>query len=429
MKIAVVSAHVSPLAALSGAGNNGQRVHAAELAKALGRRGHHVTVYTRRDSATLPHRVSAGPGVTVEHVPAGPPQPMPMEKQLRYMPEFGAYLADRWLRELPDVVHAQFWTSGMAALAGARNLGIPVTQNFQSLGVVERRHRGASDANPAARIRLEVAIARDADAVLATCSDQMSELAMLGIPRQSISVVPSGVDTDQFTPDGPAARRGKSPRLLSVARPVKHKGLEETLRALTAIPDAELVIAGGPPKAQLRNDREYRRLAKLATSLGVMNRVKFCGRVGHRDMPALLRSADLLINVPWYEPCGRAALEAMACGTPVVASAVGGHNDSVVDGSTGVLVPPQEPDVLARKVRDLLNSPMLLQGYGIAAADRARSRYSWDRIGQETLAVHQQVLRARNGHNSHNGHNGHGARNAGRNGHTSPQPRQSAPAS
>jgi glycosyltransferase involved in cell wall biosynthesis len=397
MKIAVVSAHVSPLAALSGAGSNAERVHAAELAKTLGRRGHQVTVYTRRDSATLPAKVSAGPGVTVEHVPAGPPEAMPTEKQLRYMPEFGGYLADRWLREPPDVVHAHFWTSGMAALAGARNLGIPVMQTFHSLGIVERRHRGPGDASPAARIRLEVAIARDADAVLATCSDQQSELARLGVPRQSIRVVPSGVDTEEFTPDGPAASRGENPRLLSIARPAEHKGLATTLRALTAVPDAELVVAGGPPRAQLRNDREYRRLAKLASSLGVMNRVKFYGRVGHRDMPALLRSADLLIDVPWYESFGRATLEAMACGTPVVASAVGGHNDTVVDGSTGALVPPREPDALARKVRDLLASPMLRQGYGIAAADRARSRYSWDRIGQETLAVHQQTLRARNG--------------------------------
>lgn len=393
MKIAVVSAHVSPLAALSGAGNNGQRVHAAELAKTLGRRGHQVTIYTRRDSATLPAKVSAGPGVTVEHVPAGPPEAMPTEKQLRYMPEFGAYLADQWLRNPPDVVHAHFWTSGMAALAGARNLGIPVTQTFHSLGIAQRRNHGSADTSPA-RIRLEVAIARDVDAVLATCSEQLSELARLGIPRRSIKVVPSGVDTEEFTPDGPTARRGDSPRLLSIARPAEHEGLDTTLRALTAVPDAELVIAGGPPRAQLRNDREYRSLAKLASSLGVMDRVKFYGRVGHRDMPALMRSADLLIDVPWYESFGRTTLEAMACGTPVVASAVGGHNDTVVDGSTGVLVPPREPDALARKVRDLLASPMLLQGYGIAAADRARSRYSWDRIGQETLAVHQQAVQA-----------------------------------
>jgi glycosyltransferase involved in cell wall biosynthesis len=404
MKIAVVSAHVSPLAALSGAGSNGQRVQAAELAKTLGRRGHQVTVYTRRDSATLPARVSAGTGVTVEHVPAGPAEPMPTEKQLRYMPEFGGYLADRWLRERPDVVHAHYWTSGMAALAGARNLGIPVTQTFHSLGVVQRRYEGSGDANPGARIRLEVAIARDADAVVATCSDQLSELAKLGVPRRSISVVPGGVDTDEFTPDGPAARRGDSPRLLTVSRPAEHKGLETTLRALTAVPDAELVIAGGPPKAQLRNDREYRRLSKLASSLGVADRVTFCGRVGHQDMPALLRSADLLINVPSSESFGTATLEAMACGTPVVASAVGGHNDTVVDGSTGALVPPREPDALARKIRDLLASPMLLQGYGIAAADRAKSRYSWDRIGQETLAVHQQVLRARKGRERADGH-------------------------
>ncbi len=394
MKIDFVSAQVNPLAAIGGPGFGSQHIHVAALARELGRRGHKITVYTRRDSQNVPAQVRIAPRVTVEHVPAGPARELPQDKQLSFMAEFGAYLADRWLREPPDMVHAHYWMSGLAALTGARELRLPVVQTFHGLGVPSRRRAAGEDPGPAARVRLEAAIARGVDAIVATSSDEAFALVRLGVPRHLIRVVPSGVDTGQFTPDGPAAQRGDQPRLLTVGRLGQHTGLEEILQALAGVPDCELLIAGGPAKAKLRQDREYRRLAKLAGQLGVASRVKFCGRVSHQEMPGMFRSADLVVSVPWHGPSGVVPLEAMACGTPVVASAVGGHQDTVVDGTTGVLVPPRQPEMLARRIRDLLASPMLCQGLGIAAADRAVARYSWERIGQETLAVYQRIHRA-----------------------------------
>jgi glycosyltransferase involved in cell wall biosynthesis len=394
VKIAFVSEHASPLAAVGGTDSGGQNVHVAELARAMGARGHEVTVYTRRDGRSLRSRVRLCRGVTVEHVPAGPAREVPKDKLLPYMTAFGRYLADRWQREPPDIVHAHFWMSGLAALAGARDLGLPVVQTFHALGVVKRRHQGAEDTSPEARIRLEVAIARDVATVLATCSDEAFELARLGVPRQHISVIPCGVDTAAFCPDGPAARRGPAPRLLAAGRLVKRKGLETVVRALAQVPRAELVVAGGPAAARLRGDPEYRRIFRLAADLGLAGRVSFRGRVGRGDMPALMRSADLLVSVPWYEPFGMAPLEAMACGVPVVASAVGGHTDTVVDGVTGVLVPPRQPDELAQVLRDLLAGKDLPR-YGVAAAERARGRYSWDRISQDTIGVYERIRRAR----------------------------------
>ncbi len=395
MKIDFVSAQVNPLAAIGEPGFCSQHIHVAALARELGRRGHTVTVYTRRDSETVPARVRIGPRVTVEHVPAGPARDLSHDRQLSCMAEFGAYLADRWLREPPDLVHAHYWMSGLAALAGARELRLAVVQTFHGLGVPSRHRASGEDTGPAVRVRLEAAIARGVDAIVATSSDEAFALARLGVPRHVVRVVPSGVDTRQFTPEGPAARRGDQPRLLTVGRLAQQTGLEEILHALAGVPDCELLIAGGPTKAKLRQDREYRRFAKLAGQLGVAGRVKFCGRVSHQDMPGMFRSADLVVSVPWHGPSGLVPLEAMACGTPVVASAVGGHPDAVVDGTTGVLVPPKQPDVLARRIRDLLASPMLCQGLGIAAADRVVARYSWERIGQETLAVYQRARRAR----------------------------------
>lgn len=398
MKIALVSAQVSPLAP-AGVGPASQNIHVAGLARELGRRGHEVTIYTRKDAASLPGMVATSPHVTVEHVPAGPPRPLAPGKELSCMAQFGGYLADRWLREPPDVAHAHSLCSGLAVLTGARGLNLPVVQTFHGLGVLARRHAKAgaemARGTQTARIRLEVAVARDADGVLATSSDEAFELARLGVPRTSVNVVPSGVDTEQFAPEGPAARRGDTLRLVTVGHLVRQSGFEEIITALPGVPACELLIAGGPPKPQLRRDREYRRLAKLAEQLKVANRVKFCGRIAHQEMPALLRSADLVVSVPWYDPTGRVLLEAMACGIPVVASAVGGHVDTVVDGTTGVLVPPEDPTVLARRIRELLAMPMMRQGYGIAGADRARARYAWQRIGQETLAAYDRVRRSK----------------------------------
>jgi D-inositol-3-phosphate glycosyltransferase len=389
MRIDLISEHASPLAAIGGADSGGQNVHVAELARALGERGHHVTVYTRRDDSELPDRVRAGPGVTVEHVPAGPASSLPKDMLLPYMPEFGDHLAQRWLAEPPDVVHAHFWMSGLAAHRGAHGTGIPVLQTFHALGIVKRRHQGASDSSPPSRLRLEAGLARDAALVVATCSDEVTELAALGVPAQRVAVVPCGVDLDRFTPNGPRATRGSRHRILSLGRLVERKGVETTIRALPEVPGAELVIAGGGDAIA---DAELARLAALAQVCGVQDRVRLVGQISRQDVPALLRSADVVVSVPWYEPFGMVPLEAMACGVPVVASAVGGHLDTVLDGCTGALVPPRDPAALAQRMRELLADPGRLAAVGSAAAARARSRYGWGRVASETELLYRRVL-------------------------------------
>jgi glycosyltransferase involved in cell wall biosynthesis len=293
------------------------------------------------------------------------------------------------------VVHALRWTSGLASLAAARDLRIPVVQSFDSLGVAERRHHVIPRDAGTERIRLEPAIGRSASAVLAGSSDEESDLTRLGVPRRSIRVVPCGVDTDEFTPEGPVAERTTRPRLVTVADLSEYEALETLLRAMSKVPSADLVIAGGPAHAMLRDDLGFRRLSKLAGTLGVSGQVTFAGQVGCGALPPLLRSADLLVSVSEYDPTGVLAVQAMACGTPVIASANGGQVvDAVVDGTTGILVPPGRPALLAQRIRQLLAHPMLLEAFSVAAADRARSRYSWDRIAHETLAVYDTALDA-----------------------------------
>ncbi|WIX99340.1 glycosyltransferase [Amycolatopsis mongoliensis] len=392
MKIAMVSEHANPLAAPGGTDAGGQNVHVAELSAALTRAGHDVTVHTRRESRDEPPEVRAPQGYRVVSVPAGPPRKEPKDHLLPHMGEFGSFLRDRWAGDRPDVAHAHSWMSGLATVLAASATGTPVAQTFHTLGVVEKRHQGERDTSPADRIRLERIIARQAGRVIATSSDEVFELARLGVPRSRISIVPCGVDLGRFTTDGPAARRRERHRLVTVGRLVPRKGFDVAITALTQLPDTELVIAGGPGRDRLPQDPEARRLRELAGRLGVGDRVRWPGRVSREDLPALLRSADVVVCTPWYEPFGIVPLEAMACGVPVVATAVGGLTDTVVDGVTGLLVRPRQPKELVSRVRRLLDDPALCQAYGSAGHDRAEVRYSWDRVAADTLRAYHKLV-------------------------------------
>jgi glycosyltransferase involved in cell wall biosynthesis len=392
MRIAMVSEHASPLAAIGGVDSGGQNVHVDSLARALARAGHDVTVHTRRDSAELPDRVRIADGVLVEHLDAGPAAPVPRDELLPFVGQLGSELAARFAADPPELVHAHFWMSGLAALSATRDLEVPVVQTFHALGVTKRRFQGRQDTSPPVRVRMERALARDVDRIVATCTDEVGELIRLGAARNRITVVPSGVDVDQFSPDGPVAERGDRPRVLCIGRLVPRKGFDTVIRALVGVPEAELIIAGGPAADELAGDPEAARLTRLAERFGVADRVRLVGAVARPDVPALLRSADLVVCTPWYEPFGIVPLEAMACGVPVVASAVGGFLDTVVDGATGTLVPPRRPDRLAAAMRRLLAEPFWREAYGTAGVDRARSRYSWDRIAAATLAVYEDLL-------------------------------------
>ncbi|NHC45373.1 glycosyltransferase [Motilibacter aurantiacus] len=400
MKVAMVSEHASPLASVGGIDSGGQNVHVAALAAALARRGHDVTVYTRRDSPALPDRVEVSDGYAVEHLSAGPAAEMPKDDLLPHMSELAAGLAARFAQDRPDVVHAHFWMSGLAALLAAQGTGIPVVQTFHALGTVKRRHQGAADTSPEDRIRVERAVCHDAARIIATCSDEVFELVRMGARRTAVSVVPCGVDVDHFTPTGATLElptAGQAYRLLVVGRLVARKGVDDVIRALASLRNTELLVAGGPEPSELDSDPEVRRLRAVAEQHGVADRVVFLGRVGRTQMPSLLRAADLLVTVPWYEPFGIVPLEAMACGLPVVASAVGGLQDTVVDGTTGALVPPRRPDQLAQVLRHLLSDPMRREGYGLAGIDRARARYNWDRVALDTEAVYADVLHQTSG--------------------------------
>jgi glycosyltransferase involved in cell wall biosynthesis len=306
------------------------------------------------------------------------------------MPEMAAQLRERWSVEPPDIVHAHFWMSGVAATSAAALVGIPVVQTFHALGTVKRRHQGNRDTSPPARIATEARLCRTVERVLATCRDEIAELAALGMHPDSATVVPCGVDTERFTP-GPAPT-GARPRLLVIGRLVERKGVADVLTALADLPDVDLLVAGGPSSEGLVVDPEAVRLRELARANGTADRLHLLGSVPRPEMPALLRSADVVVAVPWYEPFGIVPLEAMACGRPVVGSAVGGLLDTIVPGVCGDLVPPRRPDLLAAALRDLLADPARREAYSREGVRRVRARYDWNRVCAETETVYGDVL-------------------------------------
>ncbi|HET8594719.1 MAG TPA: glycosyltransferase [Intrasporangium sp.] len=440
----MISEHASPLAALGGVDAGGQNVHVAALARGLARRGHRVEVFTRRQDDSSPERVELAPGATVVHVPAGPPTELPKDELLPYMEEFGRWVREEWKRaEVPDVVHAHFWMSGLAALSAGRACGVPVVQTFHALGTVKRRFQGADDTSPADRLRLERDLAHGVDRIIATCTDEVAELRAMGVSPERVRIIPCGVDTARFHPvhdlppdraaadaapasgtgtplasdagggfasgtdagpdDEPASEvpRRRRARLLLVGRMVPRKGFDTAIRALALLPDAELVIAGGPTRAEVEHDPEAVRLMAIAEEVGVADRVVFLGQVPHAEMPGVYRSVDIVLATPWYEPFGITPLEAAASGRPLVGSAVGGLLDSVADGVTGRLVQPRDPRALADAIRAILADPVLAARLGAEARVRALERFDWDIVSAATEQALTEVVEEARAANPH----------------------------
>jgi len=403
VRIAMVSEHASPLAALGGVDAGGQNVHVAALSAALARRGHDIRVYTRRDDPALPDRVRVQPRLEVVHVDAGPPCGVPKDELLPFIGELATGIGRDFETVAPDIVHAHFWMSGLAALeAASAGTGprVPVVQTFHALGTVKRRHQGKADTSPGERRWLEPAVGRSADRIIATCSDEVFELKAMGIDASKVSIAPCGVALEFFTPEGAAATRKRRHRILSVGRLVPRKGVDTVIQALALLrdkgfPDTELLIVGGKANAGSGADPEATRLALLAAELGLGKHVTFQGQVPREDMPGIFRSADAVVCTPWYEPFGIVPLEAMACGIPVVAAAVGGLADTVLDNATGIHVPPRAPEATADALAMLLSSPQLRQELGAAGRIRAAARYSWDRVAADSEKAYRLTLTAR----------------------------------
>ncbi len=393
MNVAMVSEHASPLASLGSVNAGGQNVHVAALAAAIAALGHSVTVYTRRDDPGLPDRVGMACGVVVHHIDAGPATRIAKDAIYPHVAEFSKGLRRAWQLNRPDVAHSHFWMSGVATIAAADVLGIPTVHTYHALGVEKLRHQGSADTSPAIRIFEEARIAREADCIVATSRAEVNELQRMDAPSNAIRVIPCGVNVEQFSPHGLGEHRNPDVlRVVSLSRLVPRKGVDTIIESMASIANAELIVAGGGEAGRFADDPETRRLLGFASECDVADRVFLRGPIERGRVAELLRSADVVVCTPWYEPFGIVALEAMACAVPVVASAVGGLKDTVVDGVTGLHVSPRSPEQLAQALRRLQGDARLRQSFGRAARERVVSHYAWSNVALETLHAYGSVI-------------------------------------
>lgn len=405
-RIALISDHASPLAVLGGVDCGGQNVYVAEVALRLAAAGWRVDVFTRLDRGDAPTVYRWAEGVRVINVPAGPPTFVRKEDLLPFMPEFASFMLGFMEAERAryDVVHANFFMSGLVAADLKQEAGIPFVTTFHALGRVRRLHQGCADAFPEARIAIEERVVRETDRIIAECPQDAEDLATLyGAPPNRMRIVPCGVDPERFHPvrrDRARAVLGlpvDEPVVLQLGRMVPRKGVDDVIRSASVLRERfdvsprVLIVGGDSETPDVTRTPELARLADVARDVGVEDRVTFVGRRGGDALRYYYSAADVFISTPWYEPFGITPLEAMACGTPVVGSRVGGIKYTVVDGDTGYLVPPRDPDAIAERVARLLRAPDERIAFGRNGIERVRSRFSWDEVAQQLMRVYDQV--------------------------------------
>ncbi|WP_435018232.1 glycosyltransferase family 4 protein [Tundrisphaera sp. TA3] len=410
-RIALISEHASPLATLGGADGGGQNVYVGQVATHLARLGHEVDVLTRRDRAGLPAVVPWAEGARVVHVPAGPAKAVRKEDLLPYMDEFADFVARRCRRRGPyDLIHANFFMSALVAAEVKRSEGIPFVVTFHALGRVRRLHQGEADGFPEERLGIEDRAVREADRIIAECPQDADDLARLyDADPGRMATIPCGFDPAEFWPvDKARARRslgiGPDERIiLQLGRLVPRKGIDNVIRGLARLRSgrgiaARLLVVGGesagPDPAVTP---EIGRLRAIAEAEGVADAVTFVGSRPRDALRAYYGAADVFVTTPWYEPFGITPVEAAACGTPVVGADVGGIRTTVVDGETGYLVPPRDPDALADRLARLFRHPDLARSLGRAAARRASELYTWEGISGAIDRVYADVLGDRPG--------------------------------
>jgi len=377
-ELAVLSLHSSPLAQPGTGDSGGMNVYVRELAASLAQSGVDTTVYVRRGDADLPHAVEVEPGFRVVHVDAGPPQ-LAKEQLPEVVDAFADGVAAE-LRERPvDVLHANYWLSGVAGHRLKHQLDLPLVSTFHTLARVKA---DTGDPEPQRRIDAEAEVIGCSDIILANSLEEVAQLeALYGADPARIEVVPPGVEHAFFSPgDRRGARRalglGDHPVLLFAGRIQPLKGLQVAVATLAAVhrPDAELVVVGGPSGSE--GAVELRRALALAEHLGVRQQVRLVAPQPHHVLSTYYRAADVVLVPSRSESFGLVALEAAACGVPVVAAAVGGLRTLVDDGRTGFLIDRRDPEAFAAPVRALLDDPALALRIGTAAVERARG-YTW----------------------------------------------------
>jgi D-inositol-3-phosphate glycosyltransferase len=409
IRIAMLSYHTCPLATLGGKDTGGMNVYVRELTRELGRVGIHVDVFTRSQDEHVPHVLhDLGYGNRVVHVPAGPEQPFPKSQLANYLPQFvegiQRFAAEKGLHY--DLIHSHYWMSGIAAGMLAKDWNLPIVHMFHTLGEMKNRiATNEAEKEGAYRLDGERKVLSLADRIIAPTPAELSQLQeYYQADPAKIVIIPPGVDSGHFYPIPVDEAREyvgipKGDRMvLFVGRIEPLKGVDTLIRAMSCMrmnekeKPAYLAIIGGDPNVNLEAmSAEMTRLQALCTELCLDRMVVFLGKRGQDTLPYYYSAADVLVMPSHYESFGMVALEAMSCGTPVIASQVGGLAFLVKDGVTGFHVPNGDSDALCAKLTLLLGDTDLREKMGAQAAEYALG-YAWEKITAQIVEVYRDLL-------------------------------------
>ena len=405
-RIALISEHASPLAAVGGADTGGQNIAVAELAQHLAALGYEIDVFTRWDDRRVPKIINWRSGIRVIHVEAGPVAFIPKEKLLPHMPAF----TEDMLRFVEaennpyKLIHAHFFMSALVAADIKRKLRIPFIVTFHALAKVRRIHQGKNDWFPEEGFAIEERIIAEADQIVALCPQEHDDLVDLyQADPEKITVIPNGFRPDEIYPlDKLFARMAlkldpKEKVILQVGRMVPRKGVDNVIKALGYMRrehnfKARLLIVGGESdEPDPKMTPEIGRLQKIAEAEGGSELVTFAGRRPRAMLHYYYSAADVFTTTPWYEPFGITPLESMACGTPVIGSNVGGIKSTVMDGKTGFLVPPNDPVLLGQRILELLRSNKLMMYFKENAIRHVNENYTWMKATHLTANMYERI--------------------------------------
>jgi D-inositol-3-phosphate glycosyltransferase len=367
LRLAMLSMHTCPLAAPGGKQTGGMNVYVRELSRELGRMGVEVDVYTRSQDAGIPRVVALGERAHVVHLPAGPEAPLPSAELAGHLDEFVEGVEEwRIVRGDYDLIYAHYWLSGLAGLALRERWGVPSLQMFHTLGRLKNSvARSPGEIEPLRRIEAEMRLARGVDRVVAANAVEREQLVrQYGAEPGRIATIPCGVDTDLFRPGDAAEARRRlgldgGPVVLYVGRLEPIKGLDTLVDAVAALraggfPVTVQVVGGDADESPSGHEGHLRR---RIGELGLTACVRFRGPQPQKTLRDYYVAADATVLPSYYESFGMVALEAMACGSPVVGSRVGGLTTTVRDGVTGYLVPEGDAVALAQRLADLVGDP------------------------------------------------------------------------
>jgi D-inositol-3-phosphate glycosyltransferase len=410
MNIAMLSYHTCPLATLGGKDTGGMNVYVRDLTLELGRMGIHVDVFTRSQDEHVPHVLhDLGFGNRVVHVPAGAECPLPRQELAEHIPQFVEGVK-RFAEEKGihyNLIHSHYWMSGLAAEALSDCWGgTPIIQMFHTLGEMKNRvARSEAEREGAYRLEGERSVLRRVDRVIAATPAELAQLEWLyKADMRKVTVIPPGVDVGHFYPipvDEARQFIGLAPdarMILFVGRIEPLKGLDTLIKAVACLRVQDLpepvhlaVIGGDPEAAPEEMSAEMARIQKMCDELTVGKMVAFLGKRGQDTLPYYYSAAEVVVMPSHYESFGMVALEAMACGTPVIASQVGGLAFLVQDGETGYHVPDGDDQALCSKLNDLLGDAVLRQCLGRNAAEYAQN-YAWAKIANQIVGVYNDVI-------------------------------------